>query len=91
MQGKSDMEAKPPMVHLNGTSRDDLLDVREKAYFALSEAFDALRQIAPNGRDYYPYGPGALEAAIDLNMSRMAAVQKVIDGLAEEMVAIVHQ
>lgn len=81
----------PPMVHLNGTGIAELLDVREKAYYALHAAYDAIKAIAPNGRDYYPYGPGALEEAQEANMARMKAVQSVIDDIAEEMVAIADQ
>ncbi len=85
------MKAKPPLVHMNGTSKQQLIDVRERAWYALSDAFAALREIAPNGRDYYPYGPDELGKAIDANMDRMRLVQSVIDELAEEMVAISDQ
>lgn len=52
-----------PTVHLNGTHRDDLLEEYSDAVDAIQSALDALPN--PNGRDYYPQGPSAIDAAID--------------------------
>ena len=84
-------EAKPPMVHLNGTSRDQLLDVREKAYYALLAAYDAVKGIAPNGRDYYPYGNGEFEKATDAQLSRLRRIDDVREEISQEMVSILEQ
>ena len=51
-----------PVVHLNGTSRDELIEQRITFGQALRAALDALAKAAPNGRDYY-VEPGRLEAA----------------------------
>lgn len=85
------IEAKPPMVHLNGTSKEHLLEVRDNAWHALAKAYDAVKSIAPNGRDYYPYGAGEFERATESHMSRLGRIQEVIDELAAELVAISEQ
>jgi hypothetical protein len=74
-----------PAVHLNGTGKNDLLDALEKAYRACNDAYDALRQTAPNGRDYYVYGPDAYSRARDEHLQRMRAIDTVVkelEGLA---------
>lgn len=40
-----------PIVHLNGTSREQLMEERLNARDALQEALRALCRAAPNGRD----------------------------------------
>ena len=48
-----------PTVHLNGTSRERLLDGYLHAYQLLCAAADAFNIIEFNARDYYPQGPDA--------------------------------
>ena len=45
-----------PTVHLNGTSKDTLLNAYTAANSALLNALEALEACAPNGRDYYVSG-----------------------------------
>ncbi len=52
-----------PTIHMNGTSKTALIDALCDASSALDAAYLALKQTAPNGRDYYPQGAGALEHA----------------------------
>lgn len=52
-----------PTVHLNGTSKDELVRQLLCAATALGEAQQALREAAPNARDYYPQGPDAFAQA----------------------------
>lgn len=47
-----------PVVNLNGTSRESLVEDHRKALDALKVAFDALSDIAPHGRDYQTTPPG---------------------------------
>jgi hypothetical protein len=49
-----------PTIHLNGTSRESLMEDLLGAYHALTEAIAALGRACPNGRDYYPQGNDAL-------------------------------
>jgi hypothetical protein len=41
-----------PNININGSSKDDLINPRIKAMGHLMDAIEALRQTAPNGRDY---------------------------------------
>lgn len=52
-----------PTVHLNGTSRDDLVEQRLGVIRALCDVEKALQAAWPHGRDYYPQGPDALNRA----------------------------
>ena len=70
-----------PIVHLNGTGKTMLLEQRTVARQAIQDAYRALKDMAPNGRDYYPAGPAAMEAAIAQHRRRML----VLDGLRAEL------
>lgn len=65
-----------PTIHLNGTSKDELLRQISEAYDALGTAYDKLSEMAPNGRDYYPQGPDAFHKA---QHEHLARVQQVSD------------
>lgn len=66
-----------PLIHLNGTSAEEL----EKRYRAcaclLNEAMNALYLAAPNARDYYPLGDQAFAEAQKRHDARIAAVAMV--------------
>jgi len=70
------MPEKPiiPFVHMNGTSLNELLALRENFYSALDAAYTALKQMAPNGRDFYP-DPGRMERALEQHRRRQQAIQ----------------
>lgn len=76
-----------PFVHLNGTSKSELLALREQVYAALDEAAAALRQMAPNGRDYY-LEPGRFEEAVAQHDSRIKAIRDIMAELEKECEAI---
>lgn len=70
-----------PTIHLNGTSWQRLEEQYEAASDAIEAAIQSLKDAAPNGRDYYPQGPGAIEGAQDEHMDRM----KRLDGVRREI------
>lgn len=77
-----------PTVHLNGTSREALLEAIEAAHSALLNAQHLLAQTAPNGRDYYVQGPDALYKAQDEHCARMrklADVKEELEAQAEHL------
>lgn len=76
-----------PTVHLNGTSKAHLEEQIQGAIDALRAAEDALVYAAPNGRDYYPQGPSAINTAIAEYTARLAAVREV----RQQMEAIVEK
>lgn len=79
---------KIPTIHLNGTSKDALLDALAEALVALFNAERALEATAPNGRDYYPQGPDALTIAAREHRTRVDALVKVRHELVALMEAI---
>lgn len=77
-----------PTVHLNGTSRESLIEALCEASNKLDEAYRAIKQTAPNGRDWYPQGPDALKQATSEHMARLARVDAVKDEIDELIRAI---
>lgn len=77
------MSLQLPTIHLNGTSKESLLEDLEKAYVALTAAIKAMCNACPNGRDYYPQGPEALERAQKEHYSRLDRVNEVQKELAD--------
>lgn len=75
-----------PTIHLNGTSKAALLDDLGEAAVAIDAAYRAVKQTAPNGRDYYPQGPLALGAALaehEDRLRRLDAVKAEIEALMD--------
>ena len=70
-----------PTIHMNGTSREDLLRGYCDAIWTLVDAIEALARVAPNGRDYYPQGPDACATADAEHDARKRALMKVMDEL----------
>lgn len=52
-----------PTIHMNGTSKESLIDGYAAAANALRSALEALAACRPNGRDFYPQGEGAINVA----------------------------
>ena len=77
-----------PTVHLNGTSRKELLEGYICAMDALDLAISALRACSPNGRDYYSQGPDAISEAVKEHVRRLEAVKQVHDEIAELAVGL---
>jgi hypothetical protein len=74
-----------PTIHLNGTSRDELVSQYVAALDALHNAMQALIKMAPNGRDYYPQGDDAFPQARREQIARLSKLDdlyKEIEGMA---------
>lgn len=80
-----------PHIHLNGTSADRLIEAAANAYDKLEEAYQALKETAPNGRDYYPLGDGAMKAAVEEHLDRLRKIDAVKDELQHIIDAIEDQ
>jgi hypothetical protein len=81
-------DLKFPTVHINGTSKQELLEQYISACTALRNALVTLSSIYPNGRDYYPQGPNAIHEAMEQHSNRMAKLRAVlaeIEQLAEHV------
>jgi len=88
----TDIEVIIPLVHLNGTSGNDLYAELYESLQAIDAAIDALRRGAPNARDYYPLGSSIFEKAKAGHFYRIerltdvrAELQVILEGLADQL------
>lgn len=73
-----------PIIHLNGTSPEALLEGYREAMAGARKLLEALSEAAPNGRDYYPHPtPGAMEKASREHNARIAVVRAVMQDMEE--------
>jgi len=77
-----------PVVNLNGTSRHALLEARMIAIEAIRAAMQALGECSPNGRDYQTAPKGEFEIARKAYMERFAFLDRMINELEDEAIAI---
>ena len=76
---------KVPSIHLNGTPQDRLPEQAMEAAGAVGAAVEKLAATAPNGRDYYPQGDGAVSEALSEHydrLSRLESVRRELEDLA---------
>lgn len=71
------MPTTPPTVHMNGTSRAELVAGYLSAYNAVRAAWDAVAATHPNGRDYYVQPPGNFSRAQAEHAARLASIESV--------------
>jgi hypothetical protein len=86
---RPDVNIEAPTVHLNGTSKDSLIEPLDASYFLLDEAVKMMKQSAPNGRDYYVKEVDSLSRAMDQHLSRMKRVDDVMKEI-EELIGMIH-
>lgn len=70
-----------PTIHLNGTSRDELIRQLSAALVAIGSAREALAAASPNARDYYPQGTEATRSAYAEHRSRLERLLVIEDEL----------
>jgi hypothetical protein len=70
-----------PHVHLNGTSRDQLLEGYIDSVNAVRHAIEVVQKNAPNMRDYYLTPGGA--KALDEHTARLKKLEEVLAELRE--------
>ena len=80
-----------PRVHLNGTSKLDLLNQQLEMLAALRLAANVMAQHAPHGRDYYVIGSEATSVAFSEHMARRAALDGIIQDIEHIAQAIDSQ
>lgn len=68
-----------PTIHINGTSKNELLEQWNNAYGALIDARRALTNAAPNGRDYYPQGLSAITTAVAEHEARVFKIDSILN------------
>ncbi len=77
-----------PTIHLNGDSRETLIEGYCNASNAIEEAYQALKQTSPNGRNFYPQGPEAMAKAEEEHMGRLRRLDAIKIELTDLIVAI---
>ncbi len=82
---------KIPTIHLNGTSRESLLEQQTDAYTQLQNAITAMKVATPNGRDYYPQGEKAHRKAMQEHDDRLSRLFGVLEELEEIVLGIEDQ
>lgn len=79
-----------PTVHVNGTTRNRLVEQMESAVRALDEAIHRAREAEPNGRDYYPQGDEAIRLAVDQHGRRLRVLHEIRDEYAKIWEALIE-
>lgn len=77
-----------PTIHINGTSRQSLIEGFEKAADALADAIVAVGETCPNARDYYPQGNDAHHRAAAQHQARLAKLREVEREIMELLAAV---
>ena len=77
-----------PVVNINGTSREALVNARIAAIESLRSAMQALGECSPNGRDYQTAPNGEYEIARKRYMERFAFLDRMINELEDEAITI---
>jgi hypothetical protein len=67
-----------PTVHINGTSKQALIDQLGDAIHALHEAGRKLAAATPNARDYYVQGNDAFTTAMRQHDARMTKLREIV-------------
>ena len=66
-----------PLVHLNGTGKQRLMDGYSNALDSVRDAITAFEAIEFNARDYYPMGPDSFKKAREEHSARLEALVSV--------------
>lgn len=76
-----------PTININGTSRDEHIELRRKALDAINATLAALRPLAPNERDY-PGDWARCEADRKVHFDRLVALNVLADEIMREAITI---
>lgn len=80
-----------PLIHLNGTNGQDLLDQYSAAMETLSDAIVALRGVDVHGRDYYTINSDAASVAMKEHRARLSSLNTVLQDLEKIATNICEQ
>ena len=67
-----------PTVHMNGTSKAELVKQIRDAHVALQIAKNVMCNAAPHGRDYYPQGNDVYSSARAQHYSRLERIEAIM-------------
>lgn len=79
-----------PIININGTDKQDLVDPRIAALDHINDVIETLKHVTPNGRDY----PGQAERCLadrQKHYDRIAALRSLYEEIYAEAIAIKGQ
>ena len=79
-----------PTIHMNGTHPQELYDAAIAAREAIGLAIAAVQALAPNGRDYYMQGNGALAIAAGEHSAMLSDLVRVDIAVFDLLLHIVN-
>ncbi len=81
-----------PIIHLNGTSANSLLEGYRDAAHCLYDCIALVQKTGPHGRDYYvSKDPQALEKATQDHRARLEKLASVLEDLQELAIHVQKQ
>jgi hypothetical protein len=76
-----------PIANLNGTSREELIMVRVKAYNALRDAMKAMQELSPHMRDYLG-NQETWQADRNIHIARFSALDAMSNDIMDEALSL---
>jgi hypothetical protein len=76
-----------PIANLNGTSREELIMVRVKAYDALRDAMKAMQELSPHMRDYLG-NQETWQADRNIHIARFSALDAMANDIMDEALSL---
>jgi hypothetical protein len=76
-----------PIANLNGTSREELIMVRVKAYNALRDAMKAMQELGPHMRDYLGNNE-TWQADRNIHIARFSALDAMANDIMDEALSL---
>ncbi len=76
-----------PVINLNGTSREQLIDARLDAVSALRDAMKAMQELRPHMRDYLGNNE-TWQADRDIHTARFSALDAMANDLIDEALSL---
>jgi hypothetical protein len=76
-----------PIANLNGTSREELIMVRVKAYNALRDAMKAMQELSPHMRDYLGNNE-TWQADRNIHIARFSALDAMSNDIIDEAISL---
>jgi hypothetical protein len=76
-----------PIANLNGTSREELIMVRVKAYNALRDAMKAMQELSPHMRDYLGNNE-TWQADRNIHIARFSALDAMSNDIMDEALSL---
>jgi hypothetical protein len=81
------MSIMHPIANLNGTSREELIMVRVKAYNALRDAMKAMQELSPHMRDYLG-NQETWQADRNIHIARFSALDAMSNDIMDEALSL---